>query len=189
MAKGGPDAALKLAANDWGARLGPQISGRFPEISGDVLPDTPLWRRWGAVMARIGRATSHEPRAASHGSRTPVPDSRPLAVRRCHCHSAIRTPQSAMLFPVPRFRFPNPESRIPAVSRSPFPVPGSRRCFSATSYAQRRMRIRACKKPSNSIKFGSKSIKKTTFSVKKASKKRAFRHAHLNILPLHPLWR
>ena len=32
------------------------------------------------------------------------------------------------------------------------------------------------------IKFVSKSIKKATFSVKKASKRRAFRHAHLNIL-------
>jgi hypothetical protein len=29
------------------------------------------------------------------------------------------------------------------------------------------MRIRACKKPSKTIKFGSKSIKKATFSVKK----------------------
>ena len=42
---------------------------------------------------------------------------------------------------------------------------------------------------SNSIKFESKSIKKATFSVKKASKKRAFRHAHLNIWGGHPLWR
>jgi hypothetical protein len=39
------------------------------------------------------------------------------------------------------------------------------------------------------IKFGSKSIKKATFSVKKGSKRRAFRHAHLNILGGHPLWR
>jgi hypothetical protein len=39
------------------------------------------------------------------------------------------------------------------------------------------------------IKFGSKSIKKATFSVKKASKRRAFRHAHLNILGVDPLWR
>jgi hypothetical protein len=39
------------------------------------------------------------------------------------------------------------------------------------------------------IKFGSKSVKKATFSVKKASKRRAFRHAHLNILGCHPLWR
>ena len=39
------------------------------------------------------------------------------------------------------------------------------------------------------IKFESKSVKKATFSVKKASKKRAIRHAHLNILGGHPLWR
>jgi hypothetical protein len=51
------------------------------------------------------------------------------------------------------------------------------------------MAIRAYKKPSNSIKFESKSIKKATFSVKKGSKTRAFRHAHLNILALDPLWR
>ena len=75
------------------------------------------------------------------------------------------------------------------VPRSPFPVPNSRRCLFASSYPQRRMPIRACKKPSNSIKFGSKSIKKATFSVKKRSKTRAFRHAHLNILGGHPLWR
>ena len=42
---------------------------------------------------------------------------------------------------------------------------------------------------SQTIKFESKSIKKATFSVKKRSKRRAFRHAHLNILPLYPLWR
>ena len=39
------------------------------------------------------------------------------------------------------------------------------------------------------IKFESKSIKKATFSVKKGSKRRAFRHAHLNILGVDPLWR
>jgi len=39
------------------------------------------------------------------------------------------------------------------------------------------------------IKFRSKSIKKATFSVKKRSKRRAFRHAHLNILGVDPLWR
>jgi len=42
---------------------------------------------------------------------------------------------------------------------------------------------------SKTVKFGSKSIKKATFSVKKASKRRAFRHAHLNILGVDPLWR
>jgi len=42
---------------------------------------------------------------------------------------------------------------------------------------------------SQTIKFESKSIKKATFSVKKASKRRAFRHAHLNILVVNPLWR
>jgi len=53
--------------------------------------------------------------------------------------------------------------------------------FSTTAYAQQSM--------SKTIKFGSKSIKKATFSVKKASKRRAFRHAHLDILGGHPLWR
>ena len=80
-----------------------------------------------------------------------------------------------------------------ATSHEPFAghsaLPHSRRCFFATSYPQRRMRIRACKKRSKTIKFVSKSIKKATFSVKKGSKKRAFRHAHLNILWGHPLWR
>ena len=153
-------------------------------------------------------------------------------------NSALRTLQSAMLFPVPESRFPavgrrlpfwqfprssSPESRKPrATSRerratgheparrrrfSPNPCSAfgvyppwravsavkerrvPRRCFFATSYPQRRMRIRACKKPSKTIKFVSKSIKKATFSVKKGSKKRAFRHAHLNILWGHPLWR
>ena len=42
---------------------------------------------------------------------------------------------------------------------------------------------------SQTIKFESKSIKKATFSVKKRSKRRAFRHAHLNILGADPLWR
>ena len=50
-----------------------------------------------------------------------------------------------------------------------------------TAYAQQSM--------SKTIKFESKSIKKATFSVKKRSKTSAFRHAHLNILGGHPLWR
>ncbi|MCX5676913.1 MAG: hypothetical protein NTX87_18135, partial [Planctomycetota bacterium] len=69
-----------------------------------------------------------------------------------------------------------------------FPVPGSpfptllfRNKLSTAAYAQECM--------SKTIKFESKSIKKATFSVKKRSKKRAFRHAHLYILGGHPLWR
>ena len=91
--------------------------------------------------------------------------------------------------PARRRRFsPNPSSAFSAVSAvKERGVPWC--CFFATSFPQRRMRIRACKKPSKTIKFGSKSIKKATFSVKKGSKKRAFRHAHLNILGCHPLWR
>ena len=72
---------------------------RFPKTQYHLLPDTALWRRWVAAMARIARvaptacrkprATSHERRAASHESRMPAPDS-----------------------PIP-----NPESRFPAVGR------------------------------------------------------------------------
>ena len=128
------------------------------------------------------RATSHEPLAASHEpratSRGPRAASHGLPARS---HEP-RIPGAGPRIPVSG-RWPLP------VACSPFPVPNSRRCFFATSYPQRRMRIRACKKPSQTIKFVSKSIKKATFSVKKGSKKRAFRHAHLNILGGHPLWR
>ena len=81
------------------------------------------------------------------------------------------------------------ECRFPCPQRLSLPPPRGYYAPASTSYPQRRMPIRACKKPSNSIKFGSKSIKKATFSVKKASKKRAFRHAHLNILGVDPLCR
>ena len=97
------------------------------------------------------------------------------------CLPLQRTNDKQRMTVVPRWRVPRP--------CSPFPVPCSRCCLFASSYPQQRMRIRACKKPSNSIKFESKSIKKATFSVKKASKRRAFRHAHLNILGVDPLWR
>ena len=75
-------------------------------------------------------------------------------------------PLGGFLFPVPRSRFPS----LFFCNK-----------LSTTAYAQECL--------SKTIKFESKSIKKATFSVKKASKRRAFRHAHLNILGGHPLWR
>jgi hypothetical protein len=115
---------------------------------------------------------------------------------------AAPRPIQALCLPVPRFPFP--VSGLPAVvpacrneggfpplplgtgvprfpaPRFPFPVPGFWE-LSTTAYAHSSM--------SQTIKFVSKSIKKATFSVKKGSKRRAFRHAHLNILGGHPLWR
>jgi len=117
---------------------------------------------------------------------------------------SFRTPHSALVTPVPALVYKNrcPQvSGLPAVAwakagsrLSPlgtgvprFPAPRFRSPvprfweLSTTAYAQECL--------SKTIKFGSKSIKKATFSVKKASKRRAFRHAHLNILGGHPLWR
>ena len=85
---------------------------------------------------------------------------------------------SGSLFPVPRSRFPNPgRFRFP-VPCSPFPAFGS--------YPQRHMSIRPCTKPSNP---GQNRSKRGQNRVKKASKTIANRHAHLNILGGHPLWR
>jgi len=183
-----------------GAAASPSpIPGLFPfpacppgRVPGPQIPQAASHEPLATSHAR--RATGDEPQAANPGRRFPNPDSRPSAAV-CHFGSflAPRPPSPAVSLPlqmtndkgpmtvVPRWRVPRP--------CSPFPVPCSRCCLFASSYAQRRMPIRACKKPSNSIKFESKSIKKATFSVKKASKRRAFRHAHLNILGGHPLWR
>ena len=84
--------------------------------------------------------------------------------------SALPIPRSALALPIS----PSPTCliRISLVAAQK---------LSTTAYAQECL--------SNSVKFGSESIKKATFSVKKRSKTSAFRHAHLNILGGHPLWR
>ena len=82
------------------------------------------------------------------------------------------SPPCVALFPVPRSR----PARLGGFPTLLFCIK-----LSTAAYAQECL--------SKTIKFESKSIKKATFSVKKASKKRAFRHAHLNIWGGHPLWR
>ena len=96
----------------------------------------------------------------------PVPDFRPWAAV-CHFGSFL-APQPARLWRVPQPLF----SHI-------FPPLARKLCTMAYGHASMLQ----------TIKFGSKSVKKATFSVKKASKRRAFRHAHLNIRGGHPLWR
>ena len=103
----------------------------------------------------------------------------------CTLHSPLCTLHSCSPFPVPGSLFPPlPWARVSPGFR--FPVPNSRRCFFATSYPQRRMPKSACQIPSNS---GQNRSKRGQNRVKKRSKTRAFRHAHLNILGGHPLWR
>jgi hypothetical protein len=122
-------------------------------------------------------------------------------------HSALRTPhslarprpvpwQSALVTPFPALLYKNSACRVlvtpfpalvyknrcPQVSRSLFPVPGSPLLGVIHNGVCTSVHVKT-------IKFGSKSIKKATFSVKKASKRRAFRHAHLNIFGGHPIWR
>ena len=120
------------------------------------------------------------------------------AAGRCHCHSApaCRQAGSALVTPLPALAYKNnacgaivsPSSalvyknRCPRVSRSLFPVPRSPLLGVIHNGVWPCVHVKT-------VKFGSKSIKKTTFSVKKGSKRRAFRHAHLNILGGHPLWR
>ena len=135
------------------------------------------------------RATSHERRATSDEVRIPVPGRWPP--------SAILAVPSPLESKKPRAtsRERRATSHEPArlwrVFCSPLPVPGPwpmtndkgpmtvvptlpfRNKLSTAAYAQECM--------SKTIKFESKSIKKATFSVKKRSKTRAFRHAHLNI--------
>ena len=89
------------------------------------------------------------------------------------------SPVPCSRFPVPAFA---PGHRCPQVSGAPFPVPGSPLLGVIHNGVWPFVHVKT-------IKFGSKSIKKATFSVKKGSKRRAFRHAHLNILGCHPLWR
>ena len=103
--------------------------------------------------------TSHEPRATN-------PDSPPSAAV-CHFGSFL-APQPARLWRVPQSLF-----------FYIFPPLARKLCTTAYGHASMLQ----------TIKFESKSIKKATFSVKKRSKTSAFRHAHLNILGGHPLWR
>ena len=75
-----------------------------------------------------------------------------------------------------------PRDGCPQVSGSPFPVPRSPLLGVIHNGVWPFVHVKT-------VKFGSKSIKKATFSVKKGSKRRAFRHAHLDIWGGHPLWR
>ena len=120
--------------------------------------------RRSAAVCRFGSFLVPRPSSL----RACVPPSRRAALIVAYC--AFWTMHSSPVMGVPRFPVPC----------SPFPVPGFWE-LSTTSYAHASM--------SQTIKFESKSIKKATFSVKKGSKRRAFRHAHLNILGGHPLWR
>ena len=148
--------------------------------------------RGGVARSRPARRSSGLPeRRRVPGPRIPIPGDLPSARRR-HAANPVG-PSSAVLavplshaprapFPVPRSLFPpfalgTGVPRFPA-PRSRFPVPRFWE-LSTTAYAHPSM--------SKTIKFESKSIKTATFSVKKASKRRAFRHAHLNILGGHPL--
>jgi outer membrane lipoprotein-sorting protein len=70
---------------------------------------------------------------------------------------------------------------VPPLAGSQFLMLLFRNKLSTTAYAHASML--------KTVKFGSKSVKKATFSVKKGSKRRAIRHAHLNISGGHPLWR
>ena len=165
--------------------------------------------RPSAAVCRFGSSPAPRPARLWRARRPSFP--RLVFVRQIRVpHSALRTPRFALRtlnscsrlglqkrvspgfrFPVPRPLFPVPRSLFPPfppstgvprfpVPRSRFPVPRFWE-LSTTAYAHPSM--------SKTIKFGSKSVKKATFSVKKASKRRAFRHAHLNIWGSHPLWR
>jgi hypothetical protein len=157
--------------------------------------------RGGVARSRPARRSSGLPeRRRVPGPRIPIPGDLPSARRRLAANPV--GPSSAVLavplslaprapFPVPRSPFPVPRSLFPPFAlgtgvprfpapRSRFPVPRFWE-LSTTAYAHPSML--------QTVKFGSKSIKKATFSVKKGSKRRAFRHAHLNILGVDPLWR
>jgi hypothetical protein len=129
----------------------------------------------------------------------PFPESRPSAAV-CRLGSSL-VPRPARLWRVPpclRASVPPcrsyssvlcildytflPRDGCPHVSCSPFPVPCSPLLGVIHNGVCPCVHVKT-------IKFGSKSIKKATFSVKKGQKRRAFRHAHLNILGGHPLWR
>ena len=83
---------------------------------------------------------------------------------RCILCFALVTPAPALVY----------KNGCPQVSGCPFPAPGSPLLGVIHNGVWPCVHVKT-------IKFGSKSVKKATFSVKKASKRRAFRHAHLNI--------
>jgi len=162
---------------------------------------------WTAVPPEA-EATSGEPRAASHDSRTPVPESRfrpsaaPTArggqVRRLNgqpLRPRVLTASGAGVWVLAfhsALRTLNSFSRL---TLRPQVSPGFR--FSAPlllivylSTAPEVIHNGVC--PSVHIKFRSISIRidqTATGSDQKRSKQRAFRLAHLNILGAHPLWR
>jgi hypothetical protein len=114
---------------------------------------------------------------------------------RCLCcvfHSALCTPHSPFRFPVPRparlWRVPDSRPSVADCRFGSFLVPRPSVAQSPTfpSYPQRCMHMRPCRKPSNS---GRNRSKRGQNRVKMGSKTRANRHAHLNLLACHPLWR
>ena len=72
-------------------------------------------------------------------------------------------------------------SLLPLSLRTPRSALPFRNKLSTTAYAHSSML--------KTVKFESKSVKRATDSDQKRSKPSAFRHAHLNILGSHPLWR
>jgi len=88
-------------------------------------------------------------------------------------------PLAGSPYPVPAFA---PLHGCPQVSGSLFPVPRSPLLGVIHNGVCPCGHVKT-------IKFGSKSIKRATDSDQKRSKQSAIRHAHLNILGGHPLWR
>jgi hypothetical protein len=171
------------------------------------------------AAGRERRATGHEPRATGHGPRAANPGrrvpfwqfSRPrlptasgAGVWLFAFQSAIRTPQSAMLLPVPPACLPpqltNDKGRMTVVPHSalvtPFPAllyghgcpqvfgapsPGAYSVSfdSAKSFPQRRMDIRPCKKPSNPVKNRQNGVK--------IGSKRGKKGAHF-VMPILTFW-
>ena len=119
--------------------------------------------------------------AASALRLLPFSSSRRSGTRSPRRPAKLRWP---CLLPVPCSPFPPspPGHGCPQVSGTPFSAPCSPLLGVIHNGTCPCVHVKT-------IKFGSKSIKKATFSVKKGSKRRAFRHAHLNILGCHPLWR
>jgi len=173
-----------------------------------ALPVTPLRERppkcgKGGLYARVSHTAAHNTRSPAATATGPrgFPGTQSIYCLTLPCGGGRVRP-----WPTGHERrAAGYESRFPAVCRRlpfwQFPQParlGRARRLSAQplflwipSPLARKLCTTAYAHPSmyKTIKFESKSIKKATFSVKKASKRRAFRHAHLNILGGHPLWR
>ena len=113
----------------------------------------------------------------------------------CPCPAASSAPSAVAAVAVPdsrRRRAARSPSRRPRpggatgwiplaspFSRSPFPVPRSRRCLFATSYPQRRVPKSACRKPSNS---GQNRSKRRRFPSKRHQKSAHF------VMPILTFW-